>query len=1131
MPLQNKVCFNIEQNLTEAQKAQARENIGAEKAGQSISWKMWSRDNGSTGDESSIYIGKSSTALNKSIVLGDNNESMYGYYPHGIVSGHNNKVYNNLEYLCQAYSPTIVNYSANSSVHTLPLDNVYASSPNLTIKGYQKSSIALTKTIVSDDRSMPDYSYNIQSDSVIVKVPTNYEPDKLYMVYNDVEYEMYLYYSSTTYRILITWTSISSSATPTFSQVQQVITTTTDKSLVTNGSNKYFFDLNAKNILIANTVDIEIEYNAVVDPTGPLTANVIDGVNNTIYGHNGISIGANNISGDAEHWVDTYYDPSKDGSAAHRGEFNYGNDGFAVTVGFGCHAYRNYDFAYGYKSIANGGENIAFQQGKSIGYRNVTINTSSINGGISNVLISNARIDSDTETAYWNHVTDNFVWNAYATLYDVNTGSTSLHNNFIGNANVFITTTSSDGCNDNIIYGRGKSTPMYLNANNVTDNVFINNGYNNNDLNYPNEFNIKARSAVSDNVIMGSSVSFTDKNLSFMKQNTVLNSTWRFTGDVADIALVRNVSLNGLLGVYPAKISCRVSTVSNNVITSNSRLMISNVDQSTVSYNTIMGNSVLFSSYNDGVYTEYNVLTGTYAEGIYGCLSIGNLDARNATIPLSEKYADHKHASSFFNINPNAPEIMYSNRIFNLGHNFVAYSEASSVFGLDNIVSGVDRSFVFGGENKLIHPSSSNQYGCDLSVFGTQNLIHNETTQYDTNIHIFGSNNRIGSQTDNVAAGNTLIVGSYNNLAAHAWVQVNEATIKQIKVSVPTKYMLVCNSDDDVVYLPGNNPESEFIGSGYHYYYTDGALLYVNTIPEGVIPISITGYDLVNGVRNATLINDRYYTSSSTVSDQVRSLITCRNKSIVLKTPDGYYQRTSDIATPYGDRPIVYTESYGNTIIGSSNTINEYAYSYGVLGLSNTVYNNTSTIISCGFVQGNNNTVTDGSNIVCMGNGHYSTGHNSVAIGSQLISNQWQTVIGKYNEAISGPDRLTSGLDDADKALFIIGNGYGEYDDINWMDETYIHRSNAFVVYADGTVKARRFISTSEPSMKLCQGYGITIVDDPINKTSTIGMDSDVVSLLNILNNRPKDADKTYVLQSSGADGVLEWVELGSDSI
>ena len=145
-------------------------------------------------------------------------------------------------------------------------------------------------------------------------------------------------------------------------------------------------------------------------------------------------------------------------------------------------------------------------------------------------------------------------------------------------------------------------------------------------------------------------------------------------------------------------------------------------------------------------------------------------------------------------------------------------------------------------------------------------------------------------------------------------------------------------------------------------------------------------------------------------------------------------------------------------VSGSDNLISSRVNSFTILGKSNSVHcdggpsGNKLWAIGNGFVQGNDNRVYFGSNTIAMGNGNIVEGHNAVAIGCQLKSRQWQTVIGKYNQPVDGPDRLTSADDpsQSNKALFIVGNGYSTKDDRDWKDEQFITRSNAMVVYANG---------------------------------------------------------------------------------
>ena len=84
------------------------------------------------------------------------------------------------------------------------------------------------------------------------------------------------------------------------------------------------------------------------------------------------------------------------------------------------------------------------------------------------------------------------------------------------------------------------------------------------------------------------------------------------------------------------------------------------------------------------------------------------------------------------------------------------------------------------------------------------------------------------------------------------------------------------------------------------------------------------------------------------------------------------------------------------------------------------------------------------------------------------MSDKTKRVIRKYYEYISNTSSYGNWdaskwkeiNPDYDKAIFIIGNGYATSDDwFYWQNEGCINRSNAMVVYGDGTVKARNFKS------------------------------------------------------------------------
>ena len=77
------------------------------------------------------------------------------------------------------------------------------------------------------------------------------------------------------------------------------------------------------------------------------------------------------------------------------------------------------------------------------------------------------------------------------------------------------------------------------------------------------------------------------------------------------------------------------------------------------------------------------------------------------------------------------------------------------------------------------------------------------------------------------------------------------------------------------------------------------------------------------------------------------------------------------------------------------------------------------------------------------------------AIGERLSAAGSQLVIGHYNEFVPG----TNGADDSTTgALFVVGNGYCP---VNGHTEEDATRSNAMIVFADGTVSANNFAASN----------------------------------------------------------------------
>lgn len=179
-----------------------------------------------------------------------------------------------------------------------------------------------------------------------------------------------------------------------------------------------------------------------------------------------------------------------------------------------------------------------------------------------------------------------------------------------------------------------------------------------------------------------------------------------------------------------------------------------------------------------------------------------------------------------------------------------------------------------------------------------------------------------------------------------------------------------------------------------------------------------------------------------------------------------------------------------NTIIGSHSVISRAINDSYIIGNNNTIYNSIIDQINTDYSQINNDVIlgaynfgVGGSNQFIAGFNNIASGHHSTAIGEELHANAFQTVIGKYNEAVEGTVRTTSAYDIATDTvqelentgvLFVIGNGrataYEKKDEsgsAHWFNENnveihdyelsypaYIERSNAMIVSANGLVSA-----------------------------------------------------------------------------
>ena len=860
-----------------------------------------------------------------------------------------------------------------------------------------------------------------------------------------------------------------------------------------------FAELGYSNLVYNKVSEIQKLNNNVLEAIP--TQSFIAGVANKSRHYNDIIIG--------------YGNESQQPDSVEAGQ-EYDDDGFCVAIGFKNIIGRNYDIAIGHKSRAVGGENIALQHSDAEGYRNLALFNSNI-VGTCNI----ASYDTYTDIYLPEYQGQNQI-NKYVT-YNILHNTTfnyrrseNSRNYYSCSRNVLLDVAckaQADAFQQNFIYdGNGISSSVYF-------KVFTSHYVSNNVIFDNLPVTMSAPDQVIKNIIFNNNgVSITSKgsiynNVSLVSSLTLQNSKHVFKNTIT------NSSMQGTIGL-----------LHDNLI-ANSSLYFNDTDVDTV-YNEFANNVVLANSHiefnrnssfwsgNRSYPFSYNFLHGVSAEDCYNCFAMSDAEGSN---------------------------IKNSIHSFTLGDNNLNKTISSFAFGSNNALFRTVGVSVFGKSNNISTISSSDGWANNTTVTDgiVVGLSNNIKSDNFGRFSIIGSNNKITSEKGH----SIFINGDYNTLRTITIVELTGEQIRQKQLNKQFVGHFKVN-DFDVGYSPDNEKDGipydysnrTFYGYDSYFYYDNGIVAEYNPldITDAGFPApsytNITAESFINNYISGNLVNKTYYKiSGSTVVPSDTNLyegVFLIPTKCYAYYKDGYYYLQSTREEDFNTADVSKLYSY-LSINGTYNTISTNVVGYTVFGMTNKISNtltlpNATWSISNGFVQGNNNEASNGSNIVIFGNGNKSVGHNSVAIGSSLISSKWQTVIGKYNVSIDGPDRIIEAFDstkvytsgdrvvnndvyyeyisptdssgtwdstkwkeinpDSDKAIFIIGNGYSEKDDIHWQEEQYMHRSNAMVVYADGTIKARNIV-TDEPLGKLVVNGAL--VDDatiniPNNKLSTL---------------------------------------------
>jgi hypothetical protein len=373
---------------------------------------------------------------------------------------------------------------------------------------------------------------------------------------------------------------------------------------------------------------------------------------------------------------------------------------------------------------------------------------------------------------------------------------------------------------------------------------------------------------------------------------------------------------------------------------------------------------------------------------------------------------------------------------------------------------------VYGNGNKLFGIASmtpKDPGGCiSLStIFGHNNILNASQTVSVEGAFISGSNNTLIQTNDVKIFGNSNTAGLGQDPSV---TEVATLSAYETIVAGTTRKVIHTSSPMPIPYSVLTRVAGDKLSTGYYLYYGN-VLYHTDTTPSGVTYTTITGQSLAERFIDGSLSAGFWYdcTSSYTLvneqSVKVGSMNTTWSHNVYL-AGNGHVDQTS--------RELSVGRIFVN---GSENKVYKGTELSAVFGFSNEIHSDGLTY-SYNFIEGGYNVAENGSGIVIMGCGTTASGHGSIAIGNQLKSRQWQTVIGKYNSPVDGPERCVPCSSEPNKALFIVGNGYGESDSSAWDNESYIHRSNALELYADGRLKLSGRIEASNiPAAPLDNGH------------------------------------------------------------
>ena len=817
---------------------------------------------------------------------------------------------------------------------------------------------------------------------------------------------------------------------------------------------------------------------------GSVTRSMIIGNYNSLTGYNSFIFGLNNTAG-----MSIYnYDSENDKLS---GDPN--DDGFVYIFGLNNRAYRNYDMAIGYGAVAYGGENITigtnyeyndgvgirlYNYPSAVGFRNISIR-SNLTGSDNLAIISNilgTGVSSNLE--YFLNTHDNYSTNflrnqIFDSMPIINGNAYSINNNIfdfvkattITPTHYFDRNTLRNVISTNIIMSDGG-----------TDNIY-HNVLNSNIVSQKDSYNTYSN-------VISSTIDTSNawcNSFSVYKNVTHMNLTVNST---AGSNLIYDVG--GYFNDFDNGINLTASCFAKNIIMNagiygtcneyggfcNNFIWKCYINP----YNSTASGQSQISTYSDMI--SENMLIGTEAYNtVTESFSFGGLYGSN--IPLTAS------GYSF-----GAPILRDCNRVYNFGDNKIIHGFDTFVVGVSNEISGTEKYNIL-GSNNFVMSRQKDTYGYNSDNF------HDSVILGNCNAIAATDNNYVGYYNDRdfiLGALNTIIVRGSSNTATQA--------------------------NGDLTIIGGKNHYAGltgFMNSVIAGTNNGGAYNWMRSYEYGsILPVT----DPIEGDGDANQLFQRY--SAYAGSGMARNAI-------------------------IGNHSVIGSNITDSTIIGGNNTIYQDDQTYNIK------FNNINVI-------GSYNIGINGSNQFNVGFNNITSGHHSTAIGEELRANAFQTILGKYNTSAEGTTRTTMRWNSATNTveqventgvLLAVGNGRlnayeklsadpsntGVYNSV-WYDangtkideylittDTYVQRSNAMIVSADGTVSARRFIE-SEPALTITGGDFVTVTEDTTNNKLVIDLESSLGQLLTELSGvlTAKPSTGRHILGVDG--GTLTWLEV-----